>query len=153
MTRGAPEPTVDGVRELLWRGLATQRLGTTLFGQFALVGLVLVLVGMYGLTAYAVAQRTAEIGVRVAMGAPEGSLIALMMRRGALVAAGGLTLGLAVTFLEAKLIAGFLYGVRATDGLTTIGVSALVLTATLLATYLPARRAARVDPIVALRCE
>jgi putative ABC transport system permease protein len=109
--------------------------------------------GIYGVTSYLVTLRTREMGIRLALGASPGSLRRLVVRQGAVVAAVGTAIGLAVALALTRLLATFLYGVSATDPLTFALVAALLVAVALVASYIPARRATRVDPTVALRSE
>lgn len=129
------------------------RLRAGLLSLLSGLALVIAAVGIYGVTAYFVSQRTKEIGIRVALGAQHNDLIWLIMGRGLLDACVGLVIGMTASFAMVGVISKFLYGVRPTDPLTYTGVVATVLCLTALATYVPSRRAANVDPIQALRCE
>jgi len=122
-------------------------------GGFASVALLLGVVGLYGVIAYSVGQRTREIGVRMALGAQRSSVYQLIMREAAWLAGVGIAAGLAGSIAVARLIRGLLFGVRAWDAETLAGVSVMLAALSLLACYIPARRAARVDPMVALRYE
>jgi putative ABC transport system permease protein len=133
--------------------LSQERLAATLLGLAALLALVLAATGLYGVIAYAVSRRTRELGLRMALGARRGDVLALVLRRGMALALAGLALGLAAAFAGTRLLEGFLYGTRRTDPLTFVTVSGLLLAVALLASYLPARTAARVDPLRALRHE
>jgi ABC-type antimicrobial peptide transport system permease subunit len=122
----------------------------TAFGAFALL---LASLGMYGVISYSVMQRTQEIGIRMALGARHKNVFAMVLGQGARVAALGILIGSAVAVVVARLLARFLYGVTATDPLTFVGVSLLLLGVALLASYIPARRATKVDPMNVLRYE
>ena len=129
------------------------RLGAALLGAFGLLALGLAATGIYGVIAYSVSQRTQEFGIRMALGADGADVRRLVLREGLKVVLIGVTAGLAISLAVARLIAGFLYGVGANDPLTFVGVASLLTAVALLACYLPARRATKVDPMVALRCE
>ena len=120
---------------------------------FATLALVLACVGLYGVISYAVAQRTHEIGVRMALGAQRSHVLRLVMREGMLLTFAGLVLGTAGALAATRVMTDLLYGVTATDAISFISVSALLVLVALLACYLPARRATNVDPLVALRYE
>jgi len=129
------------------------RLGAALLGAFGLLALGLAATGIYGVIAYSVSQRTQEFGIRMALGAEGADVRRLVLREGLKVVLIGVTAGLALSLAAARLIAGFLYGVGANDPLTFVGVALLLTAVALLACYLPARRATKVDPMVALRVE
>jgi ABC-type antimicrobial peptide transport system permease subunit len=124
-----------------------------LVGGFASMALLLAVVGLYGVIAYSVNQRTREIGVRMALGAQRGSVCQLIMKEAGWVAGAGIAVGLLGSIGAATLIRGLLFGVRSWDAATLIAVSGVLAISALLASYAPARRAAKVDPMVALRCE
>ena len=133
--------------------LAHRRFSMSLLGLFALFALALATVGAYGVISYLVNQGTREIGIRIALGATPRGILQLIVQRGMAMSLFGLGLGLAATLVFARFIRSLLFGVQATDPLTFAAIAALLGLVTLLATYIPARRAARTDPAVCLRCE
>jgi putative ABC transport system permease protein len=134
-------------------GLWIVRLGATLFGAFGLVALLLAVVGVYGVKAYAVACRTREIGIRMALGAHRRDVFALIMRQGALQTALAVAVGLVISLAAGRVLAQILYQVSPTDPFALVTASTLLAAAALLACFLPARRATMVNPITALRTE
>jgi putative ABC transport system permease protein len=139
--------------ELVRRRMFQPRVYGIMFGVFGLAALLLASLGLYGVMAYAVAQRTQEIGVRMALGARPADVLRLIVRTGARLAAIGLAIGLPAAFATARVLRGALYGVGVADPATFVGIPILLAAVALLASYVPARRAARVDPVVALRAE
>lgn len=139
--------------EYLRLALLPQRVVASLAGVCGLLGLALAAIGIFGIMSYSVTQRTHEIGIRRALGADNTDVLRLVMRSGVIIVATGLSLGLLGSLAVTRLLAGLLYGISPTDPPTLIGVSALLSVAALLACYLPARKATKVDPMVALRYE
>jgi len=145
---------VKTMREALYtlNGLLIFQLGASLAAVMGGIGLVLSVIGVYGVISYSVSQRTQEIGIRMALGAQPGSILGLILRQGVMIVAAGLVLGLACALASAKLVGKFLV-VSGSDPLTYSAVSVTLTLVALAACYLPARRSTRVDPIVALRHE
>jgi len=133
--------------------LGSRRFSVVLIGSFGLAALVLAATGVFGVMAYAVSRRTREIGLRVALGAPAGDVLRSILGEGMRTIAVGIAIGVGVALGLTRTVASLLFGVTATDPLTFAGVIALLVAAALVACYVPARRATRVDPMVALRCE
>jgi putative ABC transport system permease protein len=133
--------------------VAEPRLYALLLGVFAFIALAMAAVGIYSVIAYSVAQRTQEIGVRMALGAQTGAILKLVVGQGMKLVAGAVALGLAASFALTRLVSNMLFGVSAVDPLTFIVITLLLTFVALLACWIPARRAAKVDPIVALRRE
>jgi ABC-type antimicrobial peptide transport system permease subunit len=133
--------------------VAQRRFSMTLLGTFAALALVLGVVGVYGVTSYLVAQRTREVGVRLALGARPAQVVGMVVRQGMIVAMIGLGAGLAVALVAGRLMTGLLYGVSPYDIATLASVTAVIGAATLIANWLPALRASHVDPLTALRSD
>jgi putative ABC transport system permease protein len=129
------------------------RFYTFLFSVFGVMGLVLTMTGVYGLVSYSVAQRTQEIGIRMALGATGHAVLRMVVRQGVVLAVAGVTLGLLGSYALSKLIEALLFETKPTDLATFIAASLILFVATFLASYIPARRATKVDPLVALRYE
>ena len=144
---------VRTVGDFLAQAQANRRFTTLLLGLFAVVALVLAAIGVYGVLAYATAQRTQEIGIRMALGADRVAILRMVFASGARIAAIGLTLGLAGSLALTQVLTGLLFGVGAHDPLTFVVVPAALLAVALAACWLPARRAIRVEPVIALRGE
>jgi putative ABC transport system permease protein len=145
--------TIRTMDEYLARTLTPKRLMMILLALFGAVALTLAAVGIYGFMSYAVAQRTSEIGIRMALGAHRRDVLRLVVGHGMLLTIGGVLLGLAGASVLTRLLATLLFGVSATDPLTFAGVGTVLAFVAFLATWVPARRAASVDPLVALRRE
>jgi ABC-type antimicrobial peptide transport system permease subunit len=139
--------------ELVSEAAARRRFQMNLLTAFALIALLLGMVGIYGLLAYSVKQRTAEIGVRIALGASQGHVLLMILRQGIQLALTGLLLGLAGSLALTRVLASSLFGVSALDPITFTTVPALLLLVTIAACLVPARRAAKVDPMRTLRYE
>jgi putative ABC transport system permease protein len=139
----------EAVNRSLWR----QRLQGQVLGIFASLALLLAVVGIYGVISYTVAQRTRELGVRVALGAQRVHVLGLVLGHGARLAGIGIAVGLVGAFALKGTLASLLYGVKSTDLVSFVGVPVLLGAVTLIATYLPARRATKVDPLIAIRAE
>ena len=134
-------------------GLIPQRIAASVAGSLGFVGLLLAAIGIYGVTAYAVSRRTREIGIRIALGADSRAVMRLVLRQGLVLAGIGVTIGIAIAAVGSKLLESLLFGVRGLDPVTFGGACALFALVTLIATYVPARRAVSVDPMIALRAE
>ena len=146
-----PITQIRTMDEIVGDSLSQRRFNTTLLALFAFVAVALAAVGIYGVMSYAVSQRTREMGIRMALGAKQSDITKLVTSSGARLAALGITTGLVTAAVSSRLLSSLLFGVSATDPMT-FGVTAVLLGAlTLLASYIPSRRAARTDPIVALR--
>ncbi len=144
---------VRTMEDYLARTLTPKRLMMLVLAIFAGVALTLAAVGIYGVMSYAVAQRTSEIGIRMALGARPADVLRLVVGHGMLLTMGGVGIGLGAAYWLTRLLAALLFGVAPTDMLTFAAVATLLATVAFLATWIPARRAARVDPLVALRYE
>ncbi len=145
--------TFQTMDQIVEDSFGSQRLAAHLLEIFGGSALLLCVAGLYGLLAYVVTQRTRELGVRIALGAQRGNLLWLVLRQAGAMLAVGVIVGLGLAWASGKLVGGFLYGVKAHDGWTLIGAAVLLFASGMLAAYLPARRAASVNPIEALRAE
>jgi ABC-type antimicrobial peptide transport system permease subunit len=141
------------MNEVIAGSLAAQRFSTTLLNAFALVALLLASIGLYGVISYLVGQRTHELGIRLALGAQRQDVLRLVLNQGMKMALSGVALGLAAALGLTRLLAGVLYGVSATDPATFMVIALLLAAVALLACLVPAWRATKVDPLVALRQE
>jgi ABC-type antimicrobial peptide transport system permease subunit len=144
---------IETLDELLRDTLAPRRFTLTMLSGFALVAILLASVGLYGLVSFSVTERTTEIGIRMALGAGVPSVLALVMRQGLAIASLGLACGIAAALVLTRYLTTMLFGVQPTDAPTFAVLSAIVLGVMALACYIPARRAARVDPISAIRVD
>jgi ABC-type antimicrobial peptide transport system permease subunit len=148
-----PIADVKTLRDQLDLSLFPSRVAAWTLGGFGVLALLLAAIGIYGVVSYSIAQRTREIGVRMALGAREKDVLRMVLGEGFLVIAIGLALGLLLAVAATRVIAGFLYGVGATDPITFVTVPLVLGLIALAASYIPARRATKVDPLTALRYE
>jgi predicted permease len=142
---------VNTIGELLDQGLWAARMGAILLGVFGLLALLLASVGIYGVLSYSVSQRTQEVGIRMALGATPRQVLGLVVKQGMTLVLIGVAIGLAGSFGLSRVLASLLFGVKASDPVTFAAVSLVLAAVALMATYIPARRATKVDPMVALR--
>jgi putative ABC transport system permease protein len=148
-----PLQEIRTMGQIVDQSLVSDRFMTALYASFAGVALLLAAIGIYGVMAFMVAQRTHEIGLRIAFGATQDHVLSLVLREGLTLAASGLGFGVAGALFAGRAMRGLLYGVGSIDSLSMIAVAVTLLAAAFLACYIPARRAAKVDPMVALRYE
>lgn len=153
LDRDLPMYRVLTMEQRVAESLARRRFSTVLLGLFAAFALALATIGIYGVMAYLVSQGTREIGIRMALGASQSGILRLIVRQGTVLAVCGVGLGLAASFALSRLVSGLLFGVQPTDPLTFAAIAVLLILVAMLASYLPARRAARIDPMISLRYE
>ncbi|MGZ4876430.1 MAG: ABC transporter permease [Candidatus Angelobacter sp.] len=151
--RDLPLYGVVTMEERVAGSLARRRFTTVLLAMFAGFALALATIGIYGVMAYLVIQGTREIGIRMALGATQRTVLKLVVKQGMMLALCGVGVGLIAALAFSRLVSGLLFGVRATDPLTFVAITVLLTLVALLASYIPARRAARIDPMISLRCE
>jgi putative ABC transport system permease protein len=151
--RDQPMTQVVSLEENLSGSVSQQRLSAMLLGIFAALALILAAIGIYGVTSYSVAQRSKEIGIRIAMGAQPSDVLRLIIGFGAKLAIIGVVIGVIAALALTQLMKTMLFGVTASDPETMAAVSITLIAVTLLACYIPARRAMSVDPVIALRSE
>jgi len=151
--RSVPITETQTMEQILAKVTSQPRFNTILLGIFAAVALILAGVGIYGVLSYSVTQRTRELGIRVALGATRGDVLRLIVRQEILLTAIGLAIGLAASFALTRLMTSLLYGVSPTDPMTLAVIALLLIAVALLACWIPARRATKIDPVVALRFE
>jgi putative ABC transport system permease protein len=151
LNQEVPVSEVKTMQEVVSDAVSTPASTTTLFAAFAGLALVLGMIGIYGVLAFLVSKRTREIGIRVALGARRQDVLWLIMKEGAKFSFVGIALGLAAAFVGARLLSSELYGVSPLDAVTYLSVTSVMVAVTLLACYVPTRRAMRVDPLIALR--
>ena len=153
MDKDQPVADIDTMDHIVSEAIARQRFSMLLLGIFASLALVLAAVGIYGVMSYSVAQRTHEIGIRMALGARRTDVLKMTVKQGLKLVSVGMMLGLVAAFLLTRVLASLLFGISATDPVTFIGISLVLLAVAVLASYLPALRATKVDPIIALRAQ
>jgi len=148
-----PVANIDSMEHIVAGAVARQRFSTLLLALFAGVALVLAAVGIYGVMSYSVAQQTREIGVRIALGARRSDVLKMTVKQGLKLVGVGLTCGLVVALVLTRVMASLLFGISATDPITFLSIAFIQLSVALLASYIPALRATRVDPVIALRAQ
>jgi putative ABC transport system permease protein len=148
-----PVYNIKTVNDVISESVAPRRLNMLLLGIFAGLALVLAAVGIYGVISYSVSQRTREIGIRMALGASHTSVLRLVVGEGMILAVIGVTIGVVASFFLTRLMSTLLFGVSTTDPITFVAISLLLTGVSIVASLVPARRATRVDPMVALRYE
>jgi len=153
LDKNLPLPEAEPMTAVYSASISARRFNTLLLSIFAGIATVLAAIGIYGVISYLVTRRTHEIGVRIALGAEARNILTLIVGRGLLLAIFGVVIGLAGALAVTRVLAKMLFGVTTTDPATFVGVSALLIGIVLVACYVPARRAMRVDPMVALRYE
>jgi ABC-type antimicrobial peptide transport system permease subunit len=146
-------PKFSTLEQVVSGSVQSRRFNLTLVGLFAATALLLAIAGMYGVMAYSVARRTNEIGVRMALGASQTSVFRLVLGQGLWTAAAGVVSGIVIALATTRALGSLLFGLSPTDPLTFAGVAVLLVLVAMLACYVPARRAAKVNPMVALRYE
>jgi putative ABC transport system permease protein len=144
---------IDTMDHIVAKAVARQRFSMLLLGLFAALALLLASIGIYGVMSYSVAQRTREIGIRIALGARRADVLQMTVKQALKLVGVGMMIGLAAAFLLTRVLASLLFGISATDPITFIGISVVLLAVAILASYVPALRATRVDPITALRAQ
>jgi putative ABC transport system permease protein len=153
LDRDQPVTSVRTLDAIVARAQANRRFTTLLLSLFSIVALVLAGIGVYGVIAYSTAQRTQEIGIRMALGAARGHVLRMVVGEGLKIGAAGLVLGVAASLALTRLMSGLLFGVSERDPLTFVALPLALLAVAAAAAWIPARRALQVDPMVALRTE
>ena len=148
-----PASDFQTLQQLVDQAVSPRRFVTVLLAGFSFLALILASVGIYGVISYSVHQRTNEIGIRIALGAQTPAVLKLILGQGVRLAAIGLAIGLGGAFALTRVLSSLLFGLQATDPFTFAGIALLLTSVALLACYIPARRATKVDPMVALRYE
>jgi putative ABC transport system permease protein len=144
---------IDTMDHIVAEAVARQRFSMLLLGLFAALALLLASIGIYGVMSYSVAQRTREIGIRIALGARRVDVLQMTVKQALKLVGAGMLIGLVAAFLLTRVMASLLFGISATDPITFIGISLVLLAVAILASYVPALRATKVDPITALRAQ
>src|SRR5262249_43095805 len=148
---GAAIDHIATLEQLVSASLFRPRLYARLLGMFAIVAMLLAAVGIVGVTAYLVQQRTDEIGIRMALGASDTAILSLVFKQSALAIGGGIVVGLMAAAASTRILQGMLFGITPLDWLTFLGASIVLLTLSMIATYIPARSATRISPLLAMR--
>jgi putative ABC transport system permease protein len=148
-----PVADIDTMDHIVAQAVARQRFSMLLLGLFAAVALLLASVGIYGVMSYSVAQRTREIGIRMALGARRADVLQMTVKQGLKLVGVGMVVGLTAAFFLTRVMASLLFGIGATDPLTFAGISLVLFAVAILASYIPALRATKVDPMIALRAQ
>ena len=151
--KNQPIHSFEALEALVSEQIAPQRFTAALMAGFAALAALLAAIGIYGVMSYTVAERTREIGVRMALGAQTGNVMRMVMGRGMALAVAGAMIGLGASFALPRLMSDLLFGVQATDLPTLVAITLLLLAVALVSCFIPARRATKVDPLVALRDE
>ncbi len=150
---GQPLYHVETLEQTLSESLAPRRFNMLLLGIFATIALTLAMIGIYGVMAFSVTQRTHEIGIRMALGAQKSDVLGMVVRQGLKLALIGVVIGIGGALVLTRFLSSLLFGVEPTDPLTFVAVSLILCAVALVACYIPARRAAKLDPMVALKYE
>jgi putative ABC transport system permease protein len=153
MDKELPLSNISTMEQILSESIAQPRFNMLLITIFAVVAMMLASVGIYGVISYSVSQRTHEIGVRIALGAQPGDIFKMVVGQGLKLALAGVSVGLVAAFVLTRVISSLLYEVQTTDPVTFAVISVALTAVALLASYIPARRATRVDPMISLRYE
>jgi putative ABC transport system permease protein len=153
VNKDQPVANIDSMEHIVAEAVARQRFSMLLLAIFAGLALVLAAVGIYGVMSYTVAQQTREIGIRIALGAKRRDVLAMTVKQGLRLVGLGLVIGLPSAFILTRVMSSLLFGISAADPITFLSISLVVLAVALLASYIPALRATKVDPMIALRAQ
>ncbi len=151
--RNQPVANIEAMTDVVRDTVAPRKFNTLVLTLFSAIAMMLAALGIYGVMAYSVAQRTHEVGIRMALGAQKGDVLGLILSKGLILTLTGVAIGLAIALVLTRLMTTLLFGITPTDATTFVAVSALLIIVALFACYIPARRATKVDPLVALRYE